>query len=184
MLVISPGEVKPYKGIEYLIDAVPEVLRRVPEVRFLIAGLPTEHTYGCSLIERAAGLSAGSDRIRFDFRYLSASEMDTLFLAADVCVLPYRRIYQSGVLCQALTYGVPTVVTDVGALGATIRAVEAGIVVPPTSAEELAAGIALLASDDRLRAEYRENALRGAAGPLSWDRAGEQTAALYGKVVS
>ena len=69
-----------------------------------------------------------------------------LFLAASCVVLPYTSFHsQSAVLADAYAYRVPVVVSDVGAIGPTVRGDRTGIVVHPRDPTDLAAGLAAMA---------------------------------------
>lgn len=182
VLAVSFGEVKPYKGLETLLDAVPVISESSPRIRVVIAGLPTDPDYGASLEDRRAMLRCGSERVSLDFRYLPPNEMEELFRAADMCVLPHKMVYQSGVLCQAFTWGLPVIASDAGALGETVRTTGSGVVVPRSDPIRLARAILELAEDDNMRSRFSAAAVHAAAGPLSWDEAGRMTADVYRKI--
>ena len=127
-------------------------------------------------------LRCGSERVSLDFRYLPPNEMEELFRAADMCVLPHKMVYQSGVLCQAFTWGLPVIASDAGALGETVRTTGSGVVVPRSDPIRLARAILELAEDDNMRSRFSAAAVHAAAGPLSWDEAGRMTADVYRKI--
>jgi glycosyltransferase involved in cell wall biosynthesis len=52
------------------------------------------------------------DHVHLDVDYVSSPRRDLYFKAADVIVLPYRKIFQSGVLLMALRYKLPVIMTD------------------------------------------------------------------------
>lgn len=110
------GIVMRYKGIDLLLQALldfdaPFELRIVG--RSFDASLTQDleaqiaaHTYAAS--------------ISWENRFIAESEIAALFADADLLVLPYRHIDQSGVLFQALRYGLPVVATRVGAFDAYV----------------------------------------------------------------
>lgn len=104
------GVVKQYKGLDILLDAL-----QTTSVNFslMIVGYCPDKSLEHDLRARmAAHRMAGSITWRNEF--ISEAEVEGLFTHADVLVLPYRHIDQSGVLFQALRYGVPVVATRVG----------------------------------------------------------------------
>jgi glycosyltransferase involved in cell wall biosynthesis len=104
------GTIRPYKGLEDLIEAFARLSERY---RLTVVGETWE---GWTL---PAGLIAGSpaaDRITFVNRYVADAEVDEFFAAADLVVLPYRRSSASGPLHIAMSHGLPVVVTAVGGL--------------------------------------------------------------------
>jgi glycosyltransferase involved in cell wall biosynthesis len=175
-VVLCFGLVRPYKGIELLIDAFAEV----PEDAVLLivgrALMPLEP------LRRRARARGISERVRFVSRYVAEAEIPAYFRRADVVVLPYREADQSGVLFTALAFGRPTVVTAVGGF-TEVAERGAAELVPPGDAGALALAIAALLSDEAARTRLAEGARRAAAGPYSWDRAAELTESLYRSLV-
>ncbi len=81
--------------------------------------------------------AAAPPSVRFVERFVSEGEAAALFRRADLAVLPYREIEQSGVLFTALGFGVPLVLTDVGGFP-EVAAAGAAELVPPGNAAALA----------------------------------------------
>ena len=165
-VVLCFGLMRPYKGIELLIEAFHEV--RGAEL--WIVGMPRMPL--APLREAAARVEA---TVRFVPRFVADPELPAFFRRADVVALPYREIDQSGVLYTALAFGKPMVLADVGGFGE----VGVGRVVPPNAPLALAAAIQGLVDDPAARDELAAAARAAAAGPYSWDAIAEQTLALY-----
>ena len=105
------GVVARYKGIDLLLEA----LRGFPApFELTIAGWCPNANLAAELRREIAAHEWRDSIHRID-RYLLESEVPALFLNADALVLPYRRIDQSGVLFQALRFGLPVVASRVGA---------------------------------------------------------------------
>jgi glycosyltransferase involved in cell wall biosynthesis len=171
-VVLSFGLVRPYKGIDVLIEAFAAT---PPEAVLLVVGramMPLE-----PLRRRARELGI-SERVRFVTRFVSEAEIPAYFRRADVVALPYREAEQSGVLFTALAFARPIVVTAVGGF-AEVAERGAAALVPPGDVSALASTIAGLLEDEAARARLTEGASRAAAGPYSWDRAAELTESLY-----
>ena len=71
-------------------------------------------------------------------RYIADDEVEALFRAADVTVLPYRSATQSGVTHVAYALGCPVIATDVGGITETVREGETGLTAPPEDPRALA----------------------------------------------
>ena len=112
-------------------------------------------------------------------RYLSDPELAATLRRADVVVLPYRRIDNSGVLAAALAFGAALVMSDVGGFGELHRSDGVGELVPPGDAVALAAALGRLLGDPAARARLAQRSAAAAAGPLSWDAVAERTEAVY-----
>ncbi len=85
---------------------------------------------------------AGEYFSRADF--IPDDETEVYFKAADVLVLPYRHIYQSGVLFLGYSFGLPVLAADVGALKEDIVEGKTGFVFRPEDPADLAETIARL----------------------------------------
>jgi glycosyltransferase involved in cell wall biosynthesis len=176
-VVMFFGLLRPYKGIEVLLDAW-RALGAGPDVAELwIVGRPRMP------IERlVAGAPAG---VRWVTRFVSDAELAACFRRADVIALPYLdtdRFDASGVLATALAFGKAAVVSDVGGFN-EIADVGAARLVPPGDAESLAGALVAFLEDPGERERLSAGASAAAQGPYSWDTAAQQTLALYRELV-
>jgi glycosyltransferase involved in cell wall biosynthesis len=173
-LAVAPGLIRPYKGVDVLLDAWPAVRERVPGARLLVAGRPMMDT---------SSLPLDQPGVTFLPRFLSDEELAALLRRADVVALPYRRIDNSGVLAAALAFGAPLVLSDVGGFGELHRVEGVGELVPPGDAGALAAALARVLSDPEARARLAAASERAASGPLGWDSVAERTERVYLELV-
>jgi glycosyltransferase involved in cell wall biosynthesis len=166
------GYVRRYKGLDVLLSAWPRVRERRP-VTLLVAGEFYEDEAPYRALARAAG---GEPQVRLLDRYLPDDEVEAVFRAADVAVLPYRSATQSGVTHVAYALGVPVITTDVGGLAETVTAGETGLVVPPGDPEALADAVVRF-FEQRMGERMRPgiDALRRTH---SWDTLADQTIEL------
>ena len=136
------GYVRRYKGLDTLLDAWPAVRRERPAT-LVVAGEFYEDAapYRERVARANAGAAGEALPVRLIDRYLPDDQVEALFKAADVVVLPYRSATQSGVTHVAYALGKPVITTDVGGLAETVRPGETGLVVPPENPEALAAAI-------------------------------------------
>ncbi len=110
------GRIRPYKGIEYLLSAVKLLSPNLQgNYRLIVAGEPKKGSENYldeiqQTIEREFDQSQVIVRIQF----IPDEEIEMYFKGADVLVLPYKEIFQSGVLFLAYRFGLPVVATDVG----------------------------------------------------------------------
>jgi len=171
-VVVFFGYVRRYKGLDTLLEAWPRVRARRPAT-LVVAGEFYEDAAPYRALAAAAG---GEPAVRLLGRYLPDDEVEALFKAADVVVLPYRSATQSGVTHVAYALGVPVITTDVGGLSETVKPGETGLVVPPENPAALADAIVEFFERDlgpRLRAGVE--ALRAAH---SWEVLAGQTIEL------
>lgn len=98
------GLLRPYKGIEDLVDAFADA--ELSGAELVIAGDPKGPHYGAELGTKVAGLPS----VRLRAASLTDAELADEIEAADVVVLPYRRMYNSGAALLALDFGRPIIV--------------------------------------------------------------------------
>jgi glycosyltransferase involved in cell wall biosynthesis len=124
--------------------------------------------------------AASPPGVRWLTRFVSDAELAALFRAADLAVLPYREIDQSGVLYTALAFGTPVLLSAVGGFPEVART-GAGELVAPGDPDALAAGLGALLRDPERRGAMAAAARRAAApdGPYGWDAIARRTFALY-----
>ena len=165
-VVLFFGLLRPYKGIDVLLEA----FRQVHGAELWIVGMPR---MPIEPLRAAAG-----PNVRFVPRFITDPEIPAYFRRADAVVLPYREIDQSGVLYTALAFGKPMVLSDVGGFG-EVAEHGAARLVPPGQPEALAGALTELLGNKGERDRLSSAAAEAAAGPYSWDRIAEQTIALY-----
>ncbi|MGI8922206.1 MAG: glycosyltransferase family 4 protein [Solirubrobacteraceae bacterium] len=165
-VVLCFGLVRPYKGIDVLIEA----WRAIEDAELWIVGLPK--------MDIAALRAAATASVRFVARFISDAELPAYFRRADLVVLPYREIDQSGVLSTALAFGKPTVLSAVGGFPEVAAAGAAQLVAPADPAALRAALVALL-GDEAARERLAVGARAAAAGTYGWDQIARRTLALY-----
>ena len=103
-MVLCFGLMRPYKGIDLLLDAWGQGL---DGAELWIVGMARMDT---SALRARAPAS-----VRFDERFVADDELPALFARAQLVVLPYREAEASGVLFTALAFGRPLLLSDVGA---------------------------------------------------------------------
>jgi len=171
-VVLFFGYVRRYKGLDTLLEAWPAVRARRPAT-LVVAGDFYEDPAPYRALAAAAGAPAA---VRLREGYQSDEDVEALFRAADVVVLPYRSATQSGVTHVAYALGVPVITTDVGGLAETVRPGETGLVVPPADPAALAEAIVRYFAEGlgpRLR-----DGVRALQAAHSWDALADRTVEL------
>jgi len=169
-VVLCFGVVRPYKGVDVLVDA----FRSIDGAQLWVVGRPL----GVSTEALAA-----PPNVRFVPRYVTDSELPAYFRRADLLVLPHRSVDVSGVLFAGLAFGKPMVLTEVGGFREVVEEHGAGRLVAPGDPQALAAAIGELLADAGERERLAERARAAAAGPYSWDSVAQRTLAVYEKVL-
>ena len=180
------GRITPYKGLEYLISAFQQVLARRDDYRLIVAGRPENdcQKYWGAIQERVQeDVRRGRVLLRAD--HIPDDETELYFKAADVLVLPYRQIYQSGVLFLGYSFGLPVLASDVGALKDEIVEGMTGFVFKSEDSVDLATTIErYFASDLFANLNSRRQEIRDfAAERHSWDVVGQMTMSVYANLL-
>src|SRR4051812_48834777 len=92
------GNIAPYKGLEFLVEALAKLNPGSPAYRLVIAGRPKNCEQYWADIEEAIARTGVADRIVQAINFIPDEQIEIYFKAADVLVLPYTHIFQSGVL--------------------------------------------------------------------------------------
>jgi glycosyltransferase involved in cell wall biosynthesis len=169
------GLIRQYKGLDLLVRALPGIVRAVPEARLVVAGDPLDPIDPIRELARDLGVD---ERIEWRLGFLPDAELAPLLASAAFVVLPYRLIESSGVLALALGHGRPAVVSDLGAVGDTVREFGAGRAVPAEDVAALTAGCVELLTDEGALADAFEGALAARAA-LTWDESAKAHERLY-----
>lgn len=162
------GRITPYKGLDTLLDAMPEVWRQAPEVCLTVAGkgeLP-EHPV---LEDR---------RVELRGEHIPEHEVPDLYARASCVVLPYRQASQSGVGSLARQYGRALVTTAVGGLPELVTA-DSGRVVAPEDPAALAAAMLEVVMTPGLAEAMGRAAAATVVDEAGWAYVGELTREAY-----
>ncbi len=132
------GFVREYKGLRYLLEAMPAIRAELTDVRLLVVGEFWQDKQ--SYLKQVERLGIGQSVTIVD-QYVSNEEMPVYFAAADVAVLPYTHVTQSAVVQLAFGFGLPVITTRVGGLAEVVADGETGLLIPPADPEALAHAI-------------------------------------------
>jgi glycosyltransferase involved in cell wall biosynthesis len=131
------GFLRPYKGLEVLLDAMPTILAE-GQCTLVIAG----EIWGDPRVYTEKIESLGiTDHVRLVGEYIPQQDVATYFQACDLVVLPYLSATGSGVVKLDYSYNRPVVVSSVGSLPEAVLEGKTGYVVPAGNSAALANAI-------------------------------------------
>jgi D-inositol-3-phosphate glycosyltransferase len=176
------GAIKNYKGLEYLVPAFQKIAATGDDYRLIVAG---ERKKGSEeyfdKIQQAVARDSSRERILQKIEFIPDDETELYFKAADVAVLPYSEIFQSGILFLAYSFGLPVIASDVGSFRDDVIEGKTGFICKPCDSDGLAAAIRKYFASDvysdlpRRRLEIREYA----RSSHSWEAVGVLTQNVY-----
>ena len=158
------GYIRAYKGLRYLLEAMPRILKRM-RVRLLVCGEFYEEREELFALAERAGLR---EAVTFHDRFIANEEVAAFFFASDVVVLPYVSATQSGIVQVAYHYDKPVIVTSVGGLPEAVPDGRTGFIVPPRDPEAVAQAVLRYYREKREPAFSRN--IRVEKKKYSWDR--------------
>ena len=164
--VLCFGQIKPTKGLDVLLPAFVRVRQQHPRARLWIVGRPWRVDLAPvrALVER---LGLG-EAVVFRPWLVPEGEVPDWFLAADLVVLPYTRLYQSAVLPQAAAFGTPIVATRAGNVPDLLTDGETAWLVEPRDPEGLGRAIAVALSEPAEARRRAEAARRELTARCTW----------------
>jgi glycosyltransferase involved in cell wall biosynthesis len=172
-VILAFGIVRPYKGTDVLLEA----FREIEGAELWIVGKPL-----MPMEELRAFAARAEGTVRFVDRFVTDPEIPAFMRRADVVVLPYRNIEQSGVLYTALAFGRPLVLSSVGGFP-EIAEQGAARLAPPEDPDALAEVLRDLLADPEAREAVGAAAAEVARTRYSWDRVAENTVDLYDELL-
>jgi glycosyltransferase involved in cell wall biosynthesis len=165
-VVLCFGLMRPYKGIDVLLEA----WRGIEDAELWVAGMPRMDISHLRAI--------APPNVRFVPRFITDAELPAYFQRADLVVLPYREIDQSGVLFTALAFGKPLLLSDVGGFP-EVAATGAARIVPAGDPAALGAALQELLGDPGALATMSARAREAAEGKYAWSTIAGRTLELY-----
>lgn len=172
-LVLTTGRLSPQKGVDILLEAVPSVMRAIPDVRFLLFLLPGDPGMLSTIQTKAA---AYPDNVR-----LILDRIPSLYLmshlAADVYAMPSRSEPFGISALEAMITGNPVIGSSVGGIQETVLDLlthgdaGTGLLVPPEDprrlAESLISLLTVLKIDELIRQGNHDSLELASKVPLS-----------------
>jgi glycosyltransferase involved in cell wall biosynthesis len=159
------GFVRKYKGLDYLLKAMPKIVEKFPDLDLLVVG---EFWDDAKEDEELIKNSPVKDHIKLINDYIPNEAVGNYFLASDICVLPYRSATNSGIVQTAFAFEKPCIVTDVGALSEVVLHDKTGLVIEPNSTEAVLKAVTHFYENNKAE-EYHKN-LKEDLHRFSWDR--------------
>ncbi len=178
-VILFFGYIRAYKGLDLLLDALPDLVKAFPDLTLIIAG----EFYGDEQLYRDKISSLGiSKHLLLVTDYIPNHDVSTYFCAADCAVLPYRSATQSGIVQIAYHFDLPSVVTNVGGLSEVVIDGKTGCVVAPNSAAAIVEGVKKF-YETRDEIDFTTN-IRAEKKQYSWDAFAEAVERLDSKLRS
>lgn len=179
-VVLYLGRLDLYKGVQFLIEAIPFVLKELPEAKFLIGGVMR---YDISDLGRLIKSLKIRNSVIFT-GYVPDRDVPKLYACCDVFCYPSLWEGFGLTPAEAQACGKPVVAFNTCAIPEVVKNTETGLLVEPRNIEALAEALVSLLQDKKRRLGMGSKARERVLRLFSWDKAAEQTLRVYHEVIS
>ena len=176
-VILFFGMIKKVKGLDVLLESFKKVIDKHPDIILLIAGRPWKDDF-CNyqqIIEK----NNLENNIVLHTRYISQNDVEHYYCASDLVVLPYKKIYQSGVLMMALSYERPVLVSDLLPLKEVINDNQNGFLFKSENSNDLAKKLNIILSSSEKLEKVQKNGNILINEKFGWDAIGRLTLNAY-----
>ena len=176
-VILFFGMIKKVKGLDVLLESFKKVVDKHPDIILLIAGRPWKDDF-CNyqqIIEK----NNLENNIVLHTRYIPQNDVEHYYCASDLVVLPYKKIYQSGVLMMALSYERPVLVSDLPPLKEVINDNQNGFLFKSENSNDLAKKLNIILSSSEKLEKVQKNGYKLINEKFGWDAIGRLTLNAY-----
>lgn len=166
------GYIRKYKGL----DIILKILKDLPsDIRLIIAGSSSDFSEYDDLIKT----NNLSNSVYKFIKYLDLKDFAPYFYSSDICVFPYRNIYQSGAMQISFAFSKVCVASNLDGFKENIKEGETGFMFDIDNVEELKEKILYCYNNRNVLESIGRNAYEYADRELGWDGIAERTVRLY-----
>ena len=179
-VVLCQGIIRPYKGLDFLLQSWHKVQSKNLNARLVIAG--TGEPDLLEAIKKRVHRLGLQESVRLDLRFIPDEQLVMYYEAADVVVYPYREVTASGALMTAVAFGKSIVATNLPAFRQVLRDKETALLVDYDDAEALAGFLTLLIGNPKERERLAAN-LASSDDFDSWSSIARRTRQCYASLL-
>jgi glycosyltransferase involved in cell wall biosynthesis len=166
-VILFFGFIRRYKGLQYLLRALPIIKEFDPDILLLIVGeIWGRDIYREEILHMIKKLKI-ENNIRFINQYIPNEDVEIYFKASDFTVLPYTEGTGSGILQVCYGMNKPVVATAIGTFKEVIKNGKTGLTVPPGDENKLAEAIIYMYESDCIKG--MESEIMKAQKQYGWD---------------
>jgi D-inositol-3-phosphate glycosyltransferase len=176
-IIMFFGMIKKVKGLDVLLQSLRKVIDTNPNTVLLIAGNLWEDDF--ATYQQIIDKNNLAKNIILHKKFIPYEDVEYYYCASDLVVLPYKKIYQSGVLMMTLSYERPALVSDLPPLKEVIIDNENGFLFKTEDVDDLADKITIILSDKENLERVRKNGNSLINTKFGWNEIGRLTKKAY-----
>ena len=177
IVILFFGQIKKVKGLDILISSFSKVLNDYPNITLMIAGKVWKDNF--DEYEKLIKELRIEDKVLLNIHFIEEKEIKYFFSAADIVVLPYKKIYQSGVVQLAFAYSKAVIASDIGGFKDVISNMKTGLLVKPGDVNDLANAIEFYLANPQKMHEFGIEGKKAISKKLSWEKIAKQLQHIY-----
>ena len=171
------GMIKKVKGLEILLYALKGVVKKNPDILLVIAGKPWENNF--ANYQKIIDKNNLSEYILLHTKFIRQEHVEHYYCASDLVILPYKKIYQSGVLMMTLSFERPALVSDLPPFKEIILDNENGFIFKSEDVNDLTLKLISILSNKELIEKVRNKGSELIKTKYDWVEIGKQTNQVY-----
>ena len=174
------GMIKEVKGLDILLESLDSVLKLHPNTILIIAGKPWKNDF--SSYNDIINKHNLRNNCILHIRFIPNHEVGYYYTAADLVILPYKRIYQSGVLMMTLSYKRPVLVSDLPVFKEIISNKNTGFFFKSENAASLSMEINRLLANKKILKKVAKNGAELVEKNYDWNDIGLLSKEIYSTI--
>lgn len=174
-IYLNLGLLKPYKGIENLLQVWQNSQDIFASDTLLIVGKPLDEDY----FKKLQDLAAGMEGVIIYPQFIENDKIHLYFSAANVVVLPFKKILNSGSLILAMSFGKPVIAPRLGGLLEVVGEAN-DLLYDPEDKEGL---LKAMQKSTQIDLDELSELARKACDRLDWNLIGQETVEVYRSVI-
>lgn len=175
------GIIKKVKGLEVLLHSLKDVVSKNKDVLLVIAGRVWENDF--SMYQKIIDDNNLSNYCLIHNKFIPHEDVDHYYSSADLVVLPYKRIYQSGVLMMSLSYEKAVLVSDLSPLTEVVEDEKTGFVFKSENPNSLSDKLNQILSDKENLEKVKLKGAELVNTKYDWLEIGKQTKISYQSIL-
>ena len=175
------GQIKKVKGVGVLLNAFSKIFKKYPNMQLIIAGSVWKDDFFS--YQEIIDKNNMSSSVRTDIRYIPDDDVKYYYSSADVCILPYLDVYQSGVIQLSYAYKKAVIATNIGAFREVVINEKTGFLCNVNDPDDLSCAIEKAYNERKNLKDMGCEGYNYISEKYSWDKIADKVYEEYFKCI-